>query len=1049
MARSVLITLCECKGEHLSASQRCLRRMHDTTNLAKHLLLLFFLCGWGQAEGASPKEESIHFGRDIQPILANRCYKCHGPDAAERQAELRLDNFAMESAASIVPGDAGQSPLYQRIIETDPDFRMPPATEGPPLTKQEQQQIARWIDSGAARDAHWAFVPPQQQIPPQVDDPSWPKSDIDAFVLSRLEREGLAPAPEANRRALIRRLSFDLRGLPPSIKEVEAFVHNPDPDAYSKLVETMLESPHYGERMAQNWLDLARYADTTGYASDVPRPMWLYRDWVIRSFNDNLPFDQFAILQLAGDMLPESESDDLIATGFHRCSMQALGNNPRKEEFRVKGIVDRVNTTARVFLGLTMGCAECHDHKFDPITQKEYYGMFAIFNNVPHYGENFEVRGPRIEATSPLAETRRAQIDHALSVLRQHAPPVNSALRAKRQAAWEHDMMRLYEKESSGHSELVAEWPMVDKNQHRVLDTPALRISGDFTIAAKVQTTDDVADIFCKYDSERGERGYVFGIGGEGEANAVRGHLYGWISGERDRFDGIQIYGSIPVNDGKLHEVALVFRSGDGVDLYVDGRRDMHARRAGLPPDRVAASECDLLIGEGYGLKPEKNKFSLEGTLTNVRLYRAALPWAARSGLIPSQIYSILQTPRSMREPQQQEEVKKFFAEIDRDHLPEPLRNRMEELEQERASLDRTYQAQVMQEMDTPRATHVMLRGNYLDQGEQVEPGVPDCLPPSDQPLDRLEFARWLFRPEHPLTARVAVNRIWQHYFGTGLVETADDFGRQGAWPSHPALLDYLAIAFQESGWNLKAMHRLIVNSAAYRQSAQVGEAAYTRDPANRLLARGPRGRLPAEQIRDNALAVGGLLSPKFGGPSVYPPQPTGILEEKGQLQYHPVWITSHGEDRYRRGLYVYWKRMNLYPSLATFGATTRERCTVKRPISNTPLQALVLLNDPVFVEAARALGRRIVEDAGPDPHARIEYAHLRCMGRPPTADEHSRYKRFVRDQIEKFSADPEQAAKWIDREPSQVGDGSAASRAAWTLLAATLLNLDETISKP
>ena len=1032
-----------------TSSQRWVGRGRVTAHLCLSLVLLCILVESGQAERASPSKESIHFGRDIQPILANRCYKCHGPDAEQRQAELRLDQFDAVSARSIVPGDADQSPLYQRITDTDPEIRMPPPSEGPPLTKKEQQQIARWIDSGGARDAHWAFVAPQQHTPPQVEDRSWPQGAVDAFVLARLEKEGLAPAPEADRRTLIRRVSFDLRGLPPSIEEVEAFVNDPDPDAYSSMVETMLESPHYGERMAQNWLDLARYADTTGYASDVPRTMWLYRDWVIRAFNDNLPFDQFAMLQLAGDMLTESKSDDLVATGFHRCSMQALGNNPRKEEFRVKGIIDRVNTTARVFLGLTMGCAECHDHKFDPITQKEYYGMFAIFNNVPHYGENFEVRGPRIKATSPLAATRRSQIDQTLTKLRQQASKGDPGLRAGRQAAWENDIAPLLAEEPSSHSDLVAAWPMVNKNQHRIPDAPSLRVSGDFTITARIQTSDEVADILCKYDSERGERGYVFGIGGEGEANAIKGHLYGWISGQRDRFDGIQIYSSIPVNDGQMHEVALVFQAGKGVDLYVDGRRDMDARRAGTAPDRVALSECDLLIGEGYGLKPEENKFSLEGTLTDVRLYRAAVPWAARSGQIPARIQSILQTAAKDRDPQQQQSLQQFFATIDRDHLPEALRNRIARLEQERAALERTYQAQVMQEMETPRPTHVLVRGNYLDPGEHVEPGVPACLPPSDAPLDRLEFARWLFRPEHPLTARVAMNRLWQHYFGTGLVETADDFGRQGTWPSHPGLLDYLSIAFRQSGWDMKAMHRLIVHTATYRQSAAVGAAAYARDPANRLLARGPRGRLPAEQIRDNALAIGGLLSPKFGGPSVYPPQPAGILEEKGQLQYHPVWITSNGEDRYRRGLYVYWKRMNLYPSLATFGATTRERCTVKRPISNTPLQALVLLNDPVFVEAARALGRRILADAGPDPVARIDYAHLRCLGRPATTEEQSRYKQFVRVQTEQFAADPEQATEWIDAGRSTTAEDSVASRAAWTLLAATLLNLDETISKP
>ena len=1037
-------------GDSATGSSRGLRGKV----LCKWCMLFSLAVGGGQAIGDEHAVEKIHFGRDIRPILANRCFKCHGPDASERQADLRLDQEAPAvvgagETAIIFPGDPEQSSLFQRITQTDPQERMPPAREGPALTESERQKIRQWIEQGAERTAHWAFVIPEQRPPPSVRQQTWPRGEIDAFVLARLEKDGLAPAAEADRHTLIRRLSFDLRGLPPSVEEVQAFARDPAPDAYEKLVDAMLESPHYGERMAQDWLDLARYADTTGFSADSPRPMWLYRDWVIGALNDNLPFDQFTIAQLAGDLLPGNDPNNLIATGFHRSSMQALGNNPRKEEFRVKGIIDRVNTTARVFLGLTMGCAECHDHKFDPITQKEYYGMFAIFNNVPHYGENFAVHGPRIRATSPLAQARGKQIDQALAMLAHKIPPPDVQRQAQRQTQWEGQLARLITADPKENPDLVARWPLEKENFLRVADAEKLRLSGDFTITAVIQTTAQIGDIVCKYDSERGERAYVFGVGGEGEANAEGGNLYAWISSEPDRFEGIQIYGSIPVNDGKEHHVALVFRAGESVDLYVDGRRDTAARRAGIPPAHVAQSRCDLLIGAGYGLKENEKKYSLIGSLADVHLYKGAFPLVVNLGAVPEDVRAALKTPVDRREREQKETLRRFFVRTDRSHFPADLRLRIEQLEQERALLEQAYEAQVMREMETPRPTHIHLRGNYLEQGEQVEPTLPQCLPTASVPLDRLALARWLVDKKHPLTARVAVNRFWQHYFGTGLVSTPDDFGRQGTWPSHPQLLDHLAVTFMESDWDMKAMHRQIVHSATYRQSSRVGCGAYARDPANRLLARGPRRRLPAEQIRDNALAISGLLSTKYGGPSVYPPQPAGILEEKGQLQYHPVWITSTGENRYRRGLYVYWKRMHLYPSLATFGASTRERCTVKRPLSNTPLQALVLLNDPVFVEAARNFGLQILLHAGPSTDERIDYALTRCLGRPATPDEKSRYAQFVREQTERFAAAPERAEQWIAPETTLASQTPLAPQAAWTLLAATLLNLDETISKP
>ena len=1050
----------------------------------------------------------IDFGRDIQPILANRCFKCHGPDAKQRQAGVRLDSMEHLTAetdsglVAVTAGSPQESELFIRITHKDTDIRMPPEGEGEKLTATDIQRIRLWIEQGAIAPPHWAFVTPRRPPVPEVQQKDWLRNAIDRFVLARLENDGWTPAQAASRRTLIRRLSFDLLGVPPTVEEVEAFVSDHSADAYERLVERMLNSPHYGERMAQNWLDLARYADTTGFAADSPRPMWLYRDWVISALNNNMPFDQFTIAQLAGDMLPDATDEDRLATGFHRSSMQALGNNPPKEEFRVKGIIDRVNTTGRVWLGLALSCAECHSHKFDPITQQDYYSLYAIFNNIPHYGQNLGVHGPRIKTCSPLAPVRREQIKEELADLRKRIPAATEQEWERREQAWDSEMAQLLNGTPSvpngnganSRPKLVAHWPLdgnlVDRSAMpvaaelhskqptwaqrpakpsaagsseralklgqgefvRIAATENIRPEKDFTVTARIQTTASKADIVCHYDSARGERAFVFGIGGEGEANAKPGNLYAWVSRSKDRLDGVQMYGSIPVNDGKVHHVALVFKAGQSIDLYVDGKRDAAAGRVGDVPDSVAAADCDLLLGAGYGLKDDEKSYFLEGLLWDVRLYRRANPRAAELGLLPPDIAAILSTQPSERSRGDAAALRDFFRQTDRTDMPRAIASQIDMLTQERAALSRVSEAQVMLEMDEPRTTRIHIRGNFSQLGKAIEPAVPAFFPnqPDASKIDRLALARWMVRPDHPLTARVAVNRFWQHYFGTGLVATPDDFGLQGERPSHPALLDWLATEFVESGWDIKAMQRLIVNSATYRQNAAASGEQIQRDPKNRMLARGPRFRLPAEQIRDNALAVSGLLYKKLGGPSFYPPQPEGLFEEKGQLQYHPAWITSSGRDQYRRGLYVYWKRMNLYPSLAAFGAPTRERCRVQRALTNTPLQALVLLNDPVYVEAARAFADQIMAHGGDRTDTRIDYAMHRCLSRPPTGEEVDLYTEFLNRQTDRYQENKGAAMQLLHQEktPSEP-TAKIAERAAWTLLANVLLNLDETLSKP
>ena len=728
--------------------------------------------------------QQISFNRDIRPILSENCFKCHGPGVPEPMAGLYVHMPGKVIRAS----DSEASLLIQRVRASDPRMRMPPPSTGKRLGAEQIELLERWIDEGASFDKHWAFVPPARPAVPRPREGRPGGNPIDGFIRTRLESEGLNAAPPADRRTLIRRVSLDLTGLPPSRSEVREFLIDPRSDAYEQLVERLLASPHHGERMAQDWMDAARYADTTGFAADTPRPMWHYRDWVIDAFNSNMPFDQFTIEQLAGDMLPGPTQSQRIATGFHRNSMQALGNNPPKEEFRIKGIVDRLDTTGRVWLGLTISCAECHDHKYDPISQREYYQLFAVFNNIPHYGQAFGVHGPRM---------------------------------------------------------LVS-----------LEDASLPGIEGD------------------------------------------------WLRTDRATLEA-----------------------------------------------RLAA----------------------EGLLT----------------------------------------------------------------------------AQVMVEMDTPRESHIHVRGNFENMGDRVSPGVPEAIGriPDGVKVDRLSFARWLVDGRNPLVARVFVNRLWQQFFGTGIVRTVEDLGSQGEWPSHPDLLDWLAVEFVESGWDIQHMVKLIVISETYRQTSKADGGLQAGDFYNRLLARGPRQRLPAEQVRDNMLALSGLLSRKIGGPSVYPDQPSHVGEFRDATAGE--WNTSRGADRFRRGVYTFWQRMYPYPSMVLFDAPSRERSCIRRNLSNTPLQALVLLNDPVVFEAARAFGGRILleSESSTDP-ARVEYAFEAALARPPNAAESELFQAFVLKQRQRFAGNPDSADSVIDGRSPDHASLPAVELATWTMVGSTILALDETITK-
>lgn len=809
---------------------------------------------------------------------------------------------------------------------------------------------------GETEADHWAFLPPRKSSLPGGINP------IDHFAHKRLRQEGLSPSPRAPLHTLIRRLSFDLRGIPPDPAEVDRFRSDTSPEAWSQLVERFLASPHFGERLAQNWLDLARYADTSGYAADRTRNMWVYRDWVINAINTNKPFDQFTIDQIAGDLLPDGGLAEKVATGFHRNAMQAKGNNPRKEEFRIKTVVDRLKTTGRTWLGLTLECAECHDHKHDPISQKEYYQLFAIFNNVPHLGKGYDTHGPKMDFVPQDNSARTTTLEARIATLRKTVPRASSPADAALLGTWE-----------NGH---------VEKDPAKFAPTD------DLSITAVLRTREKVADIASKYDWKSKTRSFVFGIGGEANKNSRPGHLFAWISSTNEPWNGAEIHSSIPVNDGMEHHVALVFQAGKSMKLFVDGVEDKAARVIGKIPGRISVSARPLAIGAGYTNSETPNAFHFQGELREVRLYTKALPDPGQVGKTGAEIQKLQSELISLRQ--------------------KPIK------------------IHVMDELPSPRETHVHVRGNFKDRGERVYPAVPTVLPalPEGQKANRLDFAKWLVQPDHPLTSRVAVNYLWQHFFGSGLVATPADFGAMGEPPSHPGLLDWLAVEFVESGWSRKDLVRLIVNSETYQQSSIQTPKQQEADPANRLLARMSRSRHPAEQIRDNALAVSGLLVHRVGGPPVFPTQPEGLYEETGQNEpanSNFTWKESTGDDRNRKSMYTYWKRMLLHPSLASFDAPSRQVCVASRSVTNTPRQALVTLNDPVFHECAQFFAERIAA-SHPSSHQRLEYAFRACLSRSPDAEERRMFLTFL-------AGEDEGAERWIS-------------------VAAILLNLDETLTR-
>ena len=1031
----------------------------------------------GRSTGAEPEGGRVRFNRDIRPILSSACFRCHGADANAREAELRLDQRAnavvdRDGYRVIVPGKLDESELIRRITTKDESERMPPPDERRQLSNAEVELLRRWIRDGARYERHWAFIAPRRPAIPQVTLAQWPRNAIDCFVLARLQREGLGPSPEADKATLIRRVTLDLTGLPPTPEEVDAFRADTSPKAYEKLVDRLLTSPRYGEHMARYWLDAARYADSNGYFTDAERSMWPWRDWVIAAFNANMPFDQFTIEQLAGDLLPNATRSQRIASGFNRNHMINNESGSIPEEFRVEYVADRLKTTGTVWLGLTIGCARCHDHKFDPISQRDFYRLFAFFNNVPEKGVDGSKgnAAPLLRVPSPAQERTLAALDAELAKARTAYKEFEQMIAAG-QAEWEKKFAQSVA--SIPPEGLVVHFPL-DSRAVTSFDAKrgAVRVPEDVSfgtgVVGRAVQLDSGKPVTAAFDFAFGNR-QPFSLGvwinsktsagcivsKTNDSDAFRGFDLSLRKGRllfhlihRWKDDAIEVATHDTLATGRWHHVLVTYDGSgraSGVKVFVNGKR----QAVDVNVDSLTGSVAN---DEPWRIGRRQSSASFEGRIDELRIYRRVLSEREAFELATGQlIRGVSAVPLERREPDLARRLTEYWIDH---HAPSAIRkSRMQlaALKKSRDAFANTIPTvMVMQEMASPRDTFVLIRGAYDRHGEKVTAGLPAALGtwPESVPRNRLGFARWLVSPQNPLTARVTVNRIWQQFFGTGIVRTTEDFGTQGEWPSHPGLLDWLAVEFVESGWDVKHLVRLIVHSAAYRQRSAATVEQFTTDPLNRNLGRGPRFRLDAEAIRDQALAASGLLVEKLGGPSVRPYQPPGLwkaVSYDGQLEYAP----SSGGALYRRSLYTFWKRQSPPPNMLAFDAGSRETCSVRRSRTNTPLQALVLMNDPVFVEAAVHLAQRALrESPGPTAEQRARYAFRLAVVRQPEADELRVLTTLYQQQRQRFREDLQAAQRLLASVNSDCAPDERAELAAWTTVANLILSLDETITR-
>jgi hypothetical protein len=1020
----------------------------------------------GSRACAADGVEKTVFSRDIRPILADKCFKCHGPDASQRKSKLRLDNArdaqapAESGSPALVAGKIDESELYRRITAEDSAERMPPPKSGKSLSAAEIERLKKWIEEGAPYEGHWAFRPPVRPEPPSVKKSGWCRNPIDAFILKKLEKEGLAPSPEADHFTLIRRLSLDLIGLPPTLSEIDAFDRDLRDDAYERLVDRLLASPHYGERWGRVWLDAARYADSDGYEKDKPRFAYFYRDWVIKALNRDVPYDQFIIDQIAGDLLPGATQDKLVATGFLRNSMINEEGGVDPEQFRMEAMFDRMDCIGKSILGLTIQCCQCHNHKYDPITQEDYYRMFAFLNNAHE---------ANVAVYTPKEQMKRAEILRNVREIEAELKHRNPDW-PERLAAWEKKAKLQQPEWIVVRPEIEAESSGGEKYQ--LLDDGSFLAQGyaptKHTLRMSVKT--DIAGITAFRLELLNDPNLP--CGGPGRS------ITGTAALTEFRVD------AAPANGGSSTEVKFAQATAD-VNLPETPLPSIFDDRSGKKrvtgPVAYAIDGKDETAwgtdaGPGRRNVPRKAVFTAVkpisfpgGTVLTFRLTANHGGWNSddnQNNNLGGFRLSLTTTPNATADPLPRDvrEVLSIPAEKRTAAQISPLfsyfRTTVAQWKEANERIESLWKQHpegstqlAMVERENKRTTSLLQRGDFLKPVKAVDCGVPSFLNPlpPQAPASRLTFARWLADRNAPTTARSIVDRIWQSYFGTGIVATSEDLGTQGELPSHPELLDWLAVELMESGWDLKHLHRLIATSATYRQSSRVTPELLAHDPYNHLLTRGPRFRVDAEIVRDIALAASGLMDSKIGGPSVHPPAPAFLFQPP--TSYGPkVWIEATGAERYRRGLYTFRYRSVPYPMLQSFDAPNGDFACVRRTRSNTPLQALTTLNEPIFMECARALALRALREGGPCNDERMNYAVRCCLGRPVRDDEtpalfelwHHERRRF-----EKPGAAPSDLAAEDPKHPPELpADVTPAEAAAWTAVTRVLLNLDETITK-
>ena len=1041
--------------------------------------------------------EEIDFNLHVKPILSDRCFACHGPDAANQEAGLRLDLEESALAAlkdkpeafAIVPGNLDQSEMYHRIVADDPEVMMPPPESNLSLSEQEVAVLTRWIEQGAEYKPHWSFITPEKPEVPDVTS-AWPKNDVDRFTLTAMEQEELAPSEPATKEKLIRRVTFDLTGLPPTVQEVDNFLADTSPDAYEKLVDRLLDSPRYGERMASEWLDVARYADSHGYQDDGMRNMWPWRDWVIESFNKNMPYDDFIVWQLAGDMLPNATQEQRLASGFNRNHLQSQEGGIVSEEYRVEYVADRANTLGKAFMGLTIECARCHDHKYDPISQEEYYSLYAFFNSInetgqiPYLGE----AGPTVILTNEEVDQQLAFVQKKMQEQEEKLTPTSAGYQ-KGFTAWLDQVKASPQYRQVTLTSEVGHYPLdapVDDqfrnlaNQKLPADMvvsqtdkelrivegkegKAIELVGDsyvdlgreigyyernepFTIGLWFKLLKDSTEgpIFSRAEGlYSGNRGYLLNLRKDRTLSATLNHT--WPA------NSIEVHSTQKIPVGEWTHLTLAYNGSsraEGITLFINGQRmrseiiNDHLKRSILTygkEQEIRGDSVNLQIGRQF-------QESLEGAVVDeFRIFEREL-----SAVEVAKLYGMEDPILAFLESENQQDLLDHYLQRHDKSFQKTFAQLTDLRQQENRIYSDQPEVMVMEELKEPRPTFILDRGAYDAPTKRVYPTSPASVMefPKDLPRNRLGLAQWLIDQDNPLTARVAVNRYWQLLFGQGLVKSSDDFGNQGELPSHPELLDWLAVRFQESGWDVKALVKLLATSATYQQSSIATPEKKEKDFSNVWLARGPSYRMPAEMIRDNALAAAGLLVDTIGGPSVKPYQPEGLWKQLA-TRNATEYVQDTGTNLYRRGLYTIWKRSSPPPSMVSFDASEKYLCTVKRQKTNTPLQALVLLNDPQYVEAARLLAERMIKEGGAKPEEQISYGFKTLTSRAPDARELALLKRLYQAERAEFEEVPARADSLLAvGEHPHDANLPVEQLAALTIVANTLVSYDEAVYK-